>query len=54
MLIDNAINPITGAPAERNVFGKLREPKSRFASMERARNLWRLSLYKHLVPDGRT
>ncbi len=41
MFIDNPMNPITGAPAERNVSGNGPETELHFAPLERGEIFWR-------------
>jgi len=50
MFVDNALNPITRAPAERNHLG--RETNLCFAPLERGKSYGGRAFYKHLAPNG--
>jgi hypothetical protein len=52
MFIDNALNPITRAPAERNVSHIGPETDSCFAPLERGKSYGGRAFYKHLAPNG--
>jgi hypothetical protein len=52
MFIDNAMNSIVGAPAERNVLAMVRAPTSGFAPLEREEIFSGRAFYKHLAPNG--
>jgi hypothetical protein len=54
MSIDNALNPITCAPAERNVSHIGRETDLCFAPLERGESFGGRAFYKHLAPLGRS
>src|SRR6476659_4849522 len=52
MFIDNALNPIARAPAERNVSHIGRETDLRFAPLERGKSFGGRAFYEHLAPNG--
>ena len=52
MFIANALNPITRAPAERNVFHISWETDLCFAPLERGKSFGGSAFYKHLAPNG--
>jgi hypothetical protein len=53
MFIENALDPITRAPAERNDSHIDRETDVCFAPLERGGSLGGRTFYKHLAPLGR-
>jgi len=53
MFIDNPLNLVTRAPAERNVPDISRKTNPCFAPLEREKSFDGRALYKHLAPLGR-
>jgi hypothetical protein len=54
MSIENALNPIIRAPAERNISPHWRETGLYFAPLERGEAFGGRAFYKHLAPLGRS
>jgi hypothetical protein len=53
MFMDDVLNPIARAPAERNVSHIGRETDLCFAPLERGKSFAGRAFYKHLAPNGR-